>query len=417
MRLGGLSDELRDFVVNDLVACLQDWTSDNSLPSAGLVFFIDEAHRHFSPGKAVRYDLGDTLLLDAARTFRKRGCTMALSSQLFRDIPAAALANISTLLTFRTSEGSCMKAVSEALSLTREQMDYLPKLGERRALLKHPLIPEPFIIELPGLDFSYMLSEEEIRKRMEPVLKSLKWVPIKRRVETSGQVDAQSKEEPQQTATGNVSMLSHGEISYLVSIAKGPFMGSTARDKKNGLALGTGAAIRKRLVKAGCLALHKIKPPGTGRGGTITYTEITGYGWEELRRRKVESVEKPAGRGSWMHTYWQATIKGWIEEHYEGSRPRVEATIDGKALDVVANIDGHMEAFEVVMNAEEWSSREKELKNTLKDIEIVGVSKLHICVEDEQSLERVRKHVMGCNEITGKHLGKIEWKLLEEFLR
>ncbi|MBM3157238.1 MAG: ATP-binding protein, partial [Chloroflexi bacterium] len=101
LRLTALSDELKDFVVNDLVATIQDWTQENPSLGLKLVIAIDEAHRFFAPGKAARYDLGDPILLDAARTLRKRGVNLILSTQVFRDLPVAALANISTFLIFR----------------------------------------------------------------------------------------------------------------------------------------------------------------------------------------------------------------------------------------------------------------------------------------------------------------------------
>ncbi len=56
-------------------------------------------------------------------------------------------------------------------------MEYLPKLGERRAVLKHPLLPDPFVAELPRLDFSRVVTEEEIRATMASILEQLRWVP------------------------------------------------------------------------------------------------------------------------------------------------------------------------------------------------------------------------------------------------
>ena len=177
LSLVALSDELKDFVVNELLASIQDWTHQNPSPGIRFVITVDEAHRFFSPKKAERYDLGDPIILDAARTFRKRGVNLILSTQVFHDLPVTALANISTFLVFRTSEGSCIRAVGQALSLTREQMEYLPKLGDRRAILKHPLIPEPFVVEFPELDFDQYISKHEIQERMAPVFEGLRWVP------------------------------------------------------------------------------------------------------------------------------------------------------------------------------------------------------------------------------------------------
>ncbi len=151
LRLAALSDEPKYFVVNDIIASIQDWMQQSARSGMNLVISVDEAHWFFSPRKYIHYDLGELIILDAAQTLRKQGVNIILSTQVFRDLPVAALANVSTLLVLRTSEGLCVRGVDQALSLAREQMEYLPKLGEQRSVLKHPLIPTPFAIDFPEL--------------------------------------------------------------------------------------------------------------------------------------------------------------------------------------------------------------------------------------------------------------------------
>lgn len=378
---------------------------------------IDEASRFISSVLRFRADLGPPLLQDQAQTMRKRGLFLLAATQSISEMPVSAMANFSTKIIFRTTDGTNLRYLKDLLSLDRAQTEYLAALPERRALLSFPFWPKPLVIDVPEMNVP-KVGQERIEEIMEPVLASLKWVPVDEPAEAAPKQETSTQAETgtQPESTGNGSMLSHGETEYLIEAAKDPFMAVTARDKKNGIALGTGAAIRKRLVEGGYLALHKIKPPG--RGGETTLTEITERGWNELRLKKA-GVHKPAGRGGFRHTFWQAMVRQWLEAHYKDSYPRIEAFVnDTKATDLLAVIDGRTESFEIVMNGSDWSSRAKELSNIIKDLD-AGVMKVHVCAEDYQTLARIREHVQREFEdgITDKHLGKVEWRLLEDFLR
>jgi hypothetical protein len=388
LRLTALSDELKDFVVNDLVATIQDWTQENPGSGLRLIIVIDEAHRFFAPGKAARYDLGDPILLDAARTLRKRGVNLILSTQVFRDLPVAALANISTFLIFRTSEGSCIRAIGQALSLSSEQMEYLPKLGERRAVMKHPLIPDPFIVELPELDFSQRITEQEIRERMAPVLQSLRWVP--RSVsEESNNHNADGATGAERRRGRDMASPPKEELDYLESIARNPFVPVTERDRKLGLSTYKGNKLRKDFCERELIRIHHVEIGK--RGGGIALVEVTSKGWELLERYKV-NVRKPAGKGGLIHQYWQQRLQKWFLQNYPGCKATIEQMVEGKAVDVGVEIEGRRIAVEIMIKGEE-----KELVNIVKDLE-VGFDEVVIVTEDKEtgrSLERKIGETLG----------------------
>lgn len=388
LRLTALSDELKDFVVNDLVATIQDWTQENPGLGLKLVIVIDEAHRFFAPGKAARYDLGDPILLDAARTLRKRGVNLILSTQVFRDLPVAALANVSTFLIFRTSEGSCIRAIGQALSLTSEQMEYLPKLGERRAVMKHPLVADPFIVELPELDFSQRISEQEIRERMAPILQSLRWVPRNVYEEPNGQI-AGGKSGAQRRKGQGVASPPKEELDYLESIARNPFVPVTERDRKLGVSTYKGNKLRKDFCEKGLITIQHVD---TGkRGAGITLIEISDKGSELLQRYQV-NVKKPAGKGGLIHQFWQHQVQRWFLENYPGCKATIEQMVEGKAVDVGVEIEGRKVAAEIMIKGEE-----KELVNIVKDLE-VGFDEVVIVCEDKEtgrSLQRKIGETLG----------------------
>lgn len=404
LRLTALSDELRDFVVNDLVATIQDWTQENPGLGLRLVMVIDEAHRFFAPGKAARYDLGDPILIDAARTLRKRGVNLILSTQVFRDLPVAALANISTFLIFRTSEGSCIRAIGQALSLSSEQMEYLPKLGERRAVMKHPLIPDPFIVEIPELDFSQRISEQEIQERMAPILQSLRWVP-RGVVEEANNDGADGRTGARRHKGQDVASPPKGELDYLESIARNPFVPVTERDRKLGLTTYKGNKLRKDFCERGLIEIHHVD---TGKKGGITLVEITSKGWEMLERYKV-NVKKPAGKGGLVHSYWAHQLQKWFMENYPGCKATIEKMVDGKAVDVGVEIEKRKIAIEIMITG----SEDNALVNIGKDLE-VGFDEVVIVCQDEKIGRSLQKKIL--DTFGAKNSGLVSIRQLREFV-
>ena len=429
LRLEALSDELKDFVVNELVASIQDWTQQNPDSSLRLLIGTDEAHRPFSPGKASRYDLGDPIILDAARTFRKRSVNFILSTQLFSDLPPALLANVSTFLVFRTSGGQSQRAIAQALSLTKEQMEYLPKLGERRAVLKHPLIPDPFIVELPELDFSQCVSEEEIRRTMAPILERLRWVPRTQSEGTSAgrggggwdgsnesaraqdRCKGRNQHEQQEQAPVSKDELRLGQrkreaLEYLDAIQKNPFPPATERDRLLGLSSYKGNLLRKVLSEKGLITVHQLS---TGHvGNTMTLLEITNRGWEFLRDEGFK-IHVPRGHGSWRHRYFQNKLQRWFLENYPGCKAEIEQQeIGNKAVDIGVEIGGRKIAVEVQIEGEE-----KELNNIVRDLE-AGWDEVIICSQQKDTLERIKKRLKDA--FGDEYDMVVSFKELREFL-
>lgn len=97
---------------------------------------------------------------------------------------------------------------------------------------------------------------------------------------------------------------------------------------------------------------------------------------------------------------------------------RIESTVSGKAIDVLASIDCKLEALEVVMNGGEWTSQLNEVSNIVEDIAVAGIAKASICAEDEQALTRIKEHLLReCGtDFIDKHQGKVQWRIMSEFM-
>jgi len=289
-------------------------------------------------------------------------------------------------------------------------MEYLPKLGERRAVLKHPLIPEPFIIELPELDFSCSVSEQEIQERMAPVLEQLRWVP--RSYEEAPAVSGSSAtanvagdRKRNQSQEHRMAPLAKEALDYLEAVAKQPFMSATERDKKIGTSTYKGNRLRDQLVKEALVQIHHVN---TGKkGGVITLVEITDKGWEVVKAYEMD-VKKPIGKGSFIHQFWQHKVKEWFIENRRECKVEIEQSVQGKAVDVGAEIEGKKVAVEIMIKGEE-----KELTNIVKDIE-TGWDEVIVCSENNEMADSLRGRL---EEIFGdRYKDLVRFKELREFV-
>lgn len=177
-RLAGLSADIQEFFVNELLASVADYRL-RSADVGLLIIILDEAHRFFSLSKRIRMDLMEPIIYDLVRTFRKRNVGVIVSTQVPSELPASASANLGLRIVLRTIDGNCIKAVGDSMALNKEQREYLPQLPERKAIVHYKGYPSAFLIEIPQLDFSQRISEADIRIRMTPVLQSLKWKPAR----------------------------------------------------------------------------------------------------------------------------------------------------------------------------------------------------------------------------------------------
>ncbi len=77
---------------------------------------------------------------------------MLVADQIPHKLPATLLGNLGTRIVFRLFDGRDVWAMGTSMSLTKEQMAYLPQLGARKAVVHSKLHPNAFLLELPELE-------------------------------------------------------------------------------------------------------------------------------------------------------------------------------------------------------------------------------------------------------------------------
>jgi DNA helicase HerA-like ATPase len=98
--------------------------------------------------------MGDNFLIDFVQTSRKRGIGILLATQTPHLLPRAIMSNVNTSIVLRPTDGNFLRCVSQALDLDRDQEECLMELPDRhprRAIVRCPGCPQPFMVELPEL--------------------------------------------------------------------------------------------------------------------------------------------------------------------------------------------------------------------------------------------------------------------------
>lgn len=448
-RLAGLSADIQEFFVNELLASVADYrlkSNDVGL----LIIVLDEAHRFFSLSKRIRMDLMEPIIYDLVRTFRKRNVGVIVSTQVPSELPASASANLGLRIVLRTIDGNCIRAIGDSMALNKEQREFLSELPERKAIVHYKGYPTAFLIEIPQLEFSQKISEAEIKERMAPVLASLRFVPArregtaskspgaggaisrKRRTNTAepappgfkhgfavpGLVGFESNRSVSGTGDEPVSSMSWDEprrfsgtesertflskdkIDYLFEIANSPFEPQSRRDARLHLSGYKGDRLRSELQAEGLIRVHKLN---TGkRGGLIVLLEPTEKAYEYLESIKA-NIKKPKGKGGFIHAFWQHHVaelfKGKAEVWIEDSRA-------GKLVDIGIRVNGKNVAIEIAMKSEE-----KELRNISKDLEFYD--EVILLVEETKTYVNLRRKL---DSIGNEVLDSVRVELLRSFI-
>jgi len=402
-KIGGLSDYHQNLFVNLMLTFISSYrekVEDKDL----LVLLLDEGHRIINFEKAKRADLAEPISFEAARNFRKRGVSLILSDQVPSLIPASWMGNMGSRLVLRLSHGGCIRAISDALALEREQRAFISEMPRRAAILHFIGWKKPFLIQIPELSFR-RVSRDQVLEFAKEKNEELSFVPYEEETKAveSRVAEKISKEDGPEMETKRQSEvpLLKEEMDYMESIIREPFLAATERDRRIGITGWKGNKLREKLIKRGLFEKVIIS---TGRkGGVITLVNIT-----EKGRAIAESLGMRAnilaGKGGFTHQFWARTIK----DYYEGNGEAV-ASIEndslGKAVDVALIFPDKRVAVEIEIG-------DNESFNISKDL-FSGYDEVWICCESDEQVKRKRQKVE--EDLGPEVLEKVKFKVLSEF--
>jgi hypothetical protein len=221
-----------------------------------------------------------------------------------------------------------------------------------------------------------------------------------------GQSKSETEESPADRSATGTSV--HKElITYLEHVAAHPFTPVRQRDRTLSLGKYRGQTIRQRLTELGWIRPHKVS---TGRrSGQLVLLETTEAGHEFLASMRIR-VERPQGRGGFLHKYYAHKLKEFAEVNWPGCIAAIEDNTRGRPVDVAVRIPDETDrtlAFEIFMTGEA-----KEVRGIARDVELFD--EVVVCAPDAGALESLRNRA---RESLGPHnLGKVTFSLVSQYL-
>lgn len=399
-----LSDDQLGFFLTGLLLWATLVRPFSSNPKLDLFCVFDEVTRFCSVERMHRATMSEPLLLDVARTCRKRGMGLGTATQTPQLLPKQLSSNTNTWIVLRPADGPSHGAVSRSLNLKPDQQDYLMQMPDREpreAVVRVPGIADPFLVRLPS-GWLPVATPEEIERRVAASQEWLDSIYLPSLGPAPSMPLFEDQGEP--VHVDRPHDLTKEQIDYLVMVSD-TLEPVTVRDRKNNISDYKGNKLRKALDENGLIRLHRMSLGGRGR--VVTLAEVTEEGRRVLDRLEVAS-RPPPGRGSIEHRYAQQVIYEWCVR--QGYPAQIEAERQGARVDVASEWDNLKVAVEFVNEG-----LDKELTNVERDLE-AGFDQVVLVAVEKEIIEKLRDLVMQKLNSELVSSGRVSFARLTTFL-
>jgi len=295
---------------------------------------IEEAHNLFLRRAGAEQSVHDLIL----RQMRDLGQALVLLDQNPSLLTIPALGNTGVTICMNLKHGDDVEAAGKALTLPRENWDYIGRLPVGHAIVKLPdRWVSPFLVRFPQFPVSNSF------KTPQTVKKDSRSPSLKRTVEElRSALNEAIRALPVPDRRENKEQeIGARERNLLLDIAKHPLSVVTERYKRLGWSAHTGTKLKQKLLERGLVEQEKVSVPK----GSVTLLKLTGQG-----KRLVESwgikVKALPKNASLEHEYHKELATRRYRQM--GYNVQKEVPIgDGKAVDLVATKDGKRVAIEI----------------------------------------------------------------------
>ncbi|MDK2465047.1 MAG: hypothetical protein QI223_09785, partial [Candidatus Korarchaeota archaeon] len=310
------------------------------------VLFIEEAHHCFLRHPEGRQSLPDLML----RQMRDLGQALVLIDQNPSLLSVPALGNTATTICLNLKHADDIEAAGKALTLPKEQWDYIGRLQVGQGIVKVPRCHStPFLVCFPLFPVS-LPSEPSRANRRPSCSDSLKRQAEQLREALSEAIRAFRETDRTEQAEPRIGT---SELSMLIDIAQYPIAPVTQRYKRLGWSAHTGTKIKRSLLEKGLVEEERVKTPE----GLVALLRLTRAGRDLLKSRGVQARALPKN-ASLEHEYW----KHRIAEDYRRRGYQVEEEVHiggGRSVDLVATGKGERIAIEIETGKSDESANQR----------------------------------------------------------
>jgi len=161
LELDGLIKELQDFIVSIfLIAIFRSRMCSGARGKTEIVIVLDEAKRIFDRNKEKRPAEGIPTIDILISQIREFGIAMIIADQEPSKLATSVLANTRTKILLSLGNQYDGIEMSKAMNLDNPSQHLKLPIG--CAIIKHPVIPEPFIFEFPESGITKNVTEQEL---------------------------------------------------------------------------------------------------------------------------------------------------------------------------------------------------------------------------------------------------------------
>ncbi|RKY12778.1 MAG: hypothetical protein DRP65_00215 [Planctomycetota bacterium] len=324
---------------------------------------IEEAHNLFLRRAGDEQSVHDLIL----RQMRDLGQALVLLDQNPSLLTIPALGNTGVTICMNLKHGDDVEAAGKALTLPRENWDYIGRLPVGHAIVKLPdRWVSPFLVQFPQFPVSTSF------KTPQTVRKDSRSPSLKRTVEElRSALNEAIRALPEPDRRENKEQeIGARERSLLLDIAKHPLSVITERYQRLGWSAHTGTKLKQRLLEKDLIEQEKVSVPD----GSVTLLKLVsqGKGLVESWGIKVKALPKNA---SLEHEYHKELATRRYRQM--GYNVQKEVPIgDGKAVDLVATKDGKRVAIEIETGKSDVQANIKKCREAGFD-EVVVVRTTH----------------------------------------
>ena len=308
--------------------------AEGKSPTFKHAIIVEEAHNLFLRRPGADQSVHDLML----RQMRELGEALILLDQNPSLLTVPALGNTGVTICLNLKHGDDLEAAGKALTLPRENRDYIGQLPVGHAIVKfQDRWVKPFLVRFPQFPVSSHVRVSQA-ERKHSGSDSLKRTAEELRSALNEAISALPATDRREKEEVGIATL---ELDMLVDIAGYPLSVVTERYKRLGWNAGTGTKIKRSLLEKGLVEQEKVSVPH----GSVTLLKVTQHGKSLLESQGVQVKALPRN-ASLEHEYY----KHLVADEYRSKGYTVEEEVqigDGKAVDLVAIKDGKSIAIEV----------------------------------------------------------------------
>lgn len=413
---GLLSDNQSFFITLLLRYIFQYRISNNQRTGLQHVLLFDEAKSVYDEKKEFTKELGPSEIAQFTSEIREFGEGLVLADQMPTELGRSIKANVYTVICMSQSGGPNVFEMAKALGLKKEQAEVCRILkSDKYAKVFEAIVKingrwlNPFVIQVTYHPIKKDVTNEDVKEFMTPILTKMneEVIPrteyraildVKQREEERREAEARQKRREEAGQREAVERATLNEI--LLNIRKYPF--KEQKERITMLDLGSSSSTTDKLFKeleaTGLVNRHEISF-GRGRGHKVFY-EITEEGMEHAG---MDDAEVP-GSGSFLHRFWQHTIKNYFES--KGFKAEIEKRYGIKNVDVGVDMNGKKVAVEVELSP-------KNLKKNIERDFQEGCELIIVAVKSKRALKEFKEKISYYNE---ERLRKIQFRVVTDFL-